>query len=112
MVVLSFLVIQQRRKNKVLLGDGGHDSLIVAGRTFANAAEYIPAGIAALVLLTVLHSSIYVIHLIGAILFVGRLVHAFGLSTTKLTLARMAGRVLTLAAYVIAAITLLLYAFA
>ena len=112
MVVLAFRVINQRRKNQVLLGDGGHDSLVVAGRTFGNAAEYIPAGIAALVLLTVLHSSIYVIHLIGAILFVGRLIHAFSLSTTKLTLGRMVGMVLTVAAYVIAAITLLLYAFA
>jgi uncharacterized membrane protein YecN with MAPEG domain len=112
MVVLSFLVIQQRRRNKVLLGDGGHDSLILAGRTFGNAAEYIPAGIAALVLLTVLHASIVTIHLVGALLFAGRFVHAFGLSATRLTLARMVGMVLTFAAYIVAAISLLLYAIA
>jgi uncharacterized membrane protein YecN with MAPEG domain len=112
MVVLSFLVIQQRRKNKVLIGDGGQEGLILAGRTFGNAAEYIPAGIAALVLLTVLHASIFVIHLVGVILFVGRLVHAFSLSTTRLTVTRMIGMVLTFAAYTIAAITLLLYAIA
>lgn len=112
MVVLSFLVVRQRQKNKVLLGDGGHDSLIVAGRTFGNAAEYIPAGIAALVLLAVLHNSYLVIHLVGLILFAGRLVHAVSLSTTKVTLTRMIGMVLTYAAYTIAAVTLLLYAFA
>ena len=112
MVVLSFLVIQQRRKNKVLLGDGGQERLILAGRTFGNAAEYIPAGIAALVLLTVLHASIVTIHLVGALLFIGRFVHAFGLSATRLTLARMVGMVLTFAAYVVAAISLLLYAVA
>ena len=112
MVVLSFLVIQQRRKNKVLIGDGGQEGLILAGRTFGNAAEYIPAGIAALVLLTVLHSSIYLIHLVGAILLIGRLFHAVSLSTRKLTVTRMIGMVLTFTAYVIAAVRLLLYALA
>jgi uncharacterized membrane protein YecN with MAPEG domain len=112
MVVLSFLVIQQRRRNKVLIGDGGQEGLILAGRTFGNAAEYIPAGIAALVLLTVLHSSIYLIHLVGAILLIGRLFHAVSLSTRKLTVTRMIGMVLTFTAYVIAAVRLLLYAFA
>ena len=112
MVVLAVRVVGQRRKNKVLLGDGGHDSLIVAGRTFANAAEYIPAGIAALVLLTVLNTSWYLIHLVGAVLFLGRLIHATGLSSTRLTLARMVGMILTFTAYAIAAVALLLYAFA
>jgi uncharacterized membrane protein YecN with MAPEG domain len=112
MVALSFRVIQQRHKSKVLLGDGGHEGLILAGRTFGNAAEYIPAGVAALVLLAVLHNSYFVIHLVGLILFLGRLLHAVSLSTSKLTATRMAGMALTYVAYAIAAVTLLLYAFA
>ena len=82
--------------------DAGIVERVLAGR----------AGIAALVLLTVLHASIYLIHLVGAILLIGRLFHAVSLSTRKLTVTRMIGMVLTFTAYVIAAVRLLLYAFA
>jgi uncharacterized membrane protein YecN with MAPEG domain len=111
MVVLAFRVISQRRKHKVLLGDGGHDSLVEASRGFGNAAEYVPAGMAAIVLMAVLNSSFYMIHLVGLLMFAGRILHAFTLSATKVTLGRLIGIVMTFAAYLIAAITLLFYAF-
>lgn len=111
MVVLAFRVIGQRRAHKVLLGDGGKEGLTLASRTFGNAAEYIPAGIAALTLLAVTGSSYYVVHLVGVVLFAGRVLHALGMSATKLTAGRMAGMILTFFAYITAAVTLVLYAF-
>ena len=57
MVVLSALVVRQRRTHRVGLGDGGQATLQLASRAFGNAAEYIPAGIAAMILLSLLRSS-------------------------------------------------------
>lgn len=112
MVWLALKVVGQRRKHSVLLGDGGKDGVIQAQRVFGNAAEYVPGGIAALVLLTVAGQSYYLIHVVGALLLIGRIIHAATLSTTRLTKGRMVGMVLTFAAYIVAAVALLLYAFA
>jgi uncharacterized membrane protein YecN with MAPEG domain len=113
MVVLSAMVVRKRRGLRIGAGDGGDDAMLRAVRVFGNAAEYIPAGIAAIVLLVVLRGSFYVIHLVGALLFIGRILHAMGLSgSTGVSLGRLAGMVLTYAAYVIAAVSLLMFAFA
>jgi uncharacterized membrane protein YecN with MAPEG domain len=111
LLVLAVRVVGQRRTHQVLLGDGGKEGLTLASRTFGNATEYIPAGMAAIILLTVLGASIYLIHFVGLVLFAGRVLHAMGMSASKLTAGRMAGMILTFAAYIIAAITLLFYAF-
>lgn len=111
MVVLAVRVVGQRRKHRVLLGDGGNDGVILAQRVFGNTAEYVPAGIAALVLMTVTSSSYYLVHLVGALLLIGRIVHAATLSTTRTTNGRVVGMVMTFLAYIVAAATLLLYAF-
>ena len=44
-IKLSFAVIGLRRKNKVGLGNGGHDDLERAIRAQGNFAEYVPFGI-------------------------------------------------------------------
>ena len=80
LVVLSVRVVLARRSNRVLLGDGGNAQVILAGRVFGNASEYIPVGIAALAVLTLLGLAAYALHMVGALLFAGRLIHALGLS--------------------------------
>jgi len=113
MVVLSALVVRKRRGLRIGAGDGGDQGLLQAMRAFGNAAEYIPAGIAVLVLLVVLKASYYLIHVIGLLLVLGRLAHALGLSTsTGVTPGRMVGMILTYIAYLAAAVSLLLFAFA
>jgi hypothetical protein len=54
MVVLAIRVISARRSNRVLIGDGGNAHVALSGRVFGNASEYIPLGVAALVVLVVL----------------------------------------------------------
>lgn len=48
---LSVLVVMRRRRHRVLFGEGGEAEMTTAVRAFGNAAEYIPPGIGALILL-------------------------------------------------------------
>lgn len=80
LVALALLVVLQRRKHKILLGDGGVPSLIQASRVFGNAIEYVPAGVAGLTLLALVGAHPSAVHVIGGGLLLGRVLHAFGLS--------------------------------
>lgn len=111
MVVLSVRVVLARRSNRVLLGDGGNAQVILAGRVFGNASEYIPAGIAALAVLTLLGLPAYALHVVGALLFAGRLVHALSLSDRKPTSGRVIGMALTFVALILAGAMLVVHAF-
>jgi len=51
LLVIAALVITQRRRHKISLGDGGNEHLIRAMRAHANASEYIPAGLVGITLL-------------------------------------------------------------
>lgn len=111
LTVLAVLVVRQRRKHGVGIGDGGVESLQLAIRAFGNATEYVPAGLVALTALAFAGAMPLVIHPIGLILFVGRLAHGFGLSRSSgVSLARTVGVLATWIAYVAAAAALLFYA--
>jgi uncharacterized membrane protein YecN with MAPEG domain len=85
--------------------------LIQAMRAFGNASEYVPAGLAALTLMAVLDVHPLVVHVTGVTLFLGRVLHAVGLSrSSEATLPRAAGVTLTWLAYVFAGVALLVYA--
>ena len=111
MVILSIRVVMARRSHRVLLGDGGKPEVILAGRVFGNAAEYIPVGIAALVALSVLGMPAYAVHAIGGTLFLGRLIHCVSLSDRKPTAGRVFGMALTFLALLGAGGMLLVHAF-
>ena len=108
---LSLLVVRQRNKHKVLIGDGGAQELILAGRAFGNATEYVPAGLAALVALALVQAPALMIHVAGGALLAGRLAHAYGISRTEaLSRGRAIGMTLTWLTYIFASVTLLYYA--
>jgi uncharacterized membrane protein YecN with MAPEG domain len=110
LVVLSVLVVRQRRTHRVTLGDADKPELQQAIRAFGNATEYVPAGICALAILAVVEAPAFIIHLAGLALFLGRVIHAVALSrTTGTSLGRAAGMMLTWVAYLFAAVTLLFY---
>jgi len=105
-VLLSALVVSNRSKNKVLLGDGGDDgapSLLTAIRTHANFAEYVPF---ALILIgyqeTVAGQTIMVKALCGA-LIVARVLHPMGMFAGGTNPMRAGGFVLTLTVIAVAA---------
>ena len=108
MVVLSARVVLGRRRLRVSMGDGGHDEMTVLSRTFANAAEYAPVGVAAMVLLALVGGSSMEVHLVGGALFAGRIIHPFGLANRRApNAARIAGMVLTWSALLGAGVLLL-----
>lgn len=113
LLVLSMLVVRQRQKHKVALGDGGVPELARVSRAFANATEYVPAGLIAIVVLAVLEAPPLAIHVIGFLLLAGRVIHAVGLSNSgAASIPRAIGVLLTWIAYVFAAAALLFYAIA
>ena len=81
LLALSMLVVRLRQKHKVALGDEGIPELARAIRAFGNAAEYVPAGIAALAVLAVTGAAPLAIHVVGLLLFAGRVLHAIGSPT-------------------------------
>lgn len=111
LLVLSVLVVRQRRRHKVVLGDGGVPELAQAIRAFGNATEYVPAGMAALATLAMVAAPPLAIHIAGFLLFAGRVLHGYGISRTgEASLPRAIGVVLTWLSYVFAGAALLFYA--
>lgn len=76
---LSLAVIKLRRKNRVSVGDGGNEQLELAIRTHANAVEYIPITLLLLLTLELNGAPTLLIHILGAALLIGRILHAIGL---------------------------------
>ncbi len=96
LVFLSVRVVMGRRRHRVLLGDGGVGEMNVTMRAFGNAAEYIPAGVAALILLALVEVDVLWIHVAGLALLAGRLIHPSGLKLTGgVPPARVVGMALT-----------------
>lgn len=83
-VRLSLSVIKLRRKNRILIGDGGIEELQLAIRTHANAVEYIPITLLLLLTLELNGAPKMLIHLLGATLITGRIIHAMGLPAKDL----------------------------
>ena len=101
MLVLSALVTRQRQKHKIPFGDDGVPELAQAIRAFGNASEYVPVGLAGLIVLDLAGAAPLLVHIGGFVLFVGRVIHAVGLSNTGgASVPRALGMTLTWAAYV------------
>jgi uncharacterized membrane protein YecN with MAPEG domain len=102
LLVLGYLVTRARRTHKIALGDGGNDPMLRAIRAHANAAEYIPAALVGLLMLSYFNKlPDWLIHASGISLTAGRILHAVGLHMGKLNLGRVAGTVLTYIAYLL-----------
>ncbi|MFL0797994.1 MAG: MAPEG family protein [Cellvibrionaceae bacterium] len=84
-ILLSYLVVRQRRNLRVAIGDGGEEALLCAIRVQANASEYLPIALLLLVGLELSTSSwnmAWLVHVFGSVIFISRVLHAFGLSNT------------------------------
>jgi len=84
-VALVRNVISLRRQHKVALGDGGHQDLLAAIRAHANAVEYLPIGLLLLLLLELGQGPAWLVHLLGSLFIIGRLIHANGVSKAIIT---------------------------
>lgn len=102
---LAFRVGQQRMKSNVIFGDGGNPGLQRAIRAHANNVEYVPLTLVLIGLLEIAGQPAWAIHILGAALFLGRALHAAGLSATEESSPpRLYGILLTWAALLAAAL--------
>ena len=102
LLVLSLRVIQQRRVARVSLGAGGNARLERAIRGQSNFIEYVPIALLMLLVLELARFSIYLLHLFGIVLLVGRLLHGYAFAfTAHARFGRSVGTALT---YVVLAI--------
>ncbi len=96
---LSFKVIQMRFRHRVSVGDGGEPAVTKAMRAQANCAEYAPIGVILLVLAELQGMPLWLVHVFGLALVVGRALHAIGFgSTPQIIPARRGGMYLTVGA--------------
>jgi len=104
-LVLSARVIGWRRVQQVELGHGEDPELLRRMRVHANFAEYVPFVLLLMALAENMSPPRPLLHLVGIMLVVGRLVHAYGLSQTPHILRyRVWGMILTLSALGISAL--------
>ena len=82
-LVLSARVITTRRRAQVSLGDGGDVELQRAIRGHANFAEYVPLALLLLLVIELSRFSIYVVHALGILLLVARLLHGYALCFSR-----------------------------
>jgi uncharacterized membrane protein YecN with MAPEG domain len=108
-LALSVLVIRQRLAAKVALGLGKAEGLLRASRAHGNFAEYVPVLVVLLLLLELGGSRSWLLHVLGAAILLGRVLHAAGISRSPERLAlRQAGMLLTFGPLAVAALALLL----
>ena len=104
-LVLSVRVIGWRREMRVEIGDGGERELLRRMRVHANFAEYVPYALLLMALSESMTPPRPLLHLVGVVLVIGRLLHAYGLGQTPQILRyRVLGMTLTFAAIGIAAL--------
>jgi uncharacterized membrane protein YecN with MAPEG domain len=100
LLALALLVVRQRMRHKVVLGDGGVEPLNRAIRVHGNAVEYAPLAVAGLVALALAGAAVWIVHVGGVALTLGRVLHAQGLSASSgRSFGRAAGTLLTWGAF-------------
>jgi uncharacterized membrane protein YecN with MAPEG domain len=108
-VALSVRTLNTRRRLRIAVGDGGSPEMLRAMRVHANCAEYVPLGLILLLTAQMQAAPSWLLHLIGATLLVGRLLHAWGVRQVREDFRfRVAGMALTFTSYLIASGWLLL----
>ncbi len=101
-LALTFTVIKNRYRLKVSLGDGGDEQMNRIIRGHGNFAEYVPMSLLLLAFAEIGGAGAVVIHLGGALLLTGRLLHGYALALTPRNMfARRYGMILTLASIVV-----------
>jgi len=79
-LVLAILVVRQRAKHSVSLGDGGNADVERAIRAHGNNVEYVAIALPGLIAVGLLGASLTLIHAAGLLVTVGRAAHAIGIS--------------------------------
>ncbi len=106
-LVLTARTIINRRTKKISLGHGDDEETERRIRAHANFVEYAPLGILLIAIAESLSAHIILLHLIGLMLLVGRLLHAYGVGGPKMDFKlRTWGMILTLNALALGSVVI------
>lgn len=78
--ILMFRVGQVRMGKDIFLGDGGDKLMLSRIRAHGNFTENAPLALLGLLILAILDAHPIAIHIFGASFFIGRVLHAMGMS--------------------------------
>lgn len=81
---LALQVVKARRKNSIKYGDGGIEALQVTRSAHSNATETIPIALLLLLGLEFNGANIWLVHALGSLFIVGRILHGKGILSNKL----------------------------
>ena len=96
--ILMFRVGQVRIGKKINMGDGGDKLMLSRIRAHGNFTENAPLTLLGLVALAFLGAHPIALHIFGAAFFIGRILHAIGMSG-KFIMGRVIGTLTTLLVY-------------
>lgn len=97
LLYLTVSVIRNRRSQSIVLSDGGDETMLRLIRGHANAAETMPMALGLIVVMALMGTPAWVVHLFGLALTIGRLTHAWHfLGEDRPLVARIVGMALTL----------------
>lgn len=82
-IILSVMVIKQRRKYKIAIGDKAAEGLQRFNRAHGNFVEYTPFFLIMLAMAEFNNLNLYAVHLIAIIFIIGRISHAYGLTVAE-----------------------------
>jgi uncharacterized protein len=81
---LALNVVKSRRKNRIKYGDGGVDDLLISRSAHSNATETIPIALILLFFLEYNGGYLWLVHLFGTSLIIGRILHCRGILSDTL----------------------------
>ncbi|MCG8509645.1 MAG: MAPEG family protein [Rhodospirillales bacterium] len=97
-----------RARTKIVIQDGGDQTMATAVRCFGNFAEYVPLALVLIAVLELNGGSATALHTLGVALVAGRTIHPFGLDAEKpITVGRVVGQSLTWGVVLVASALLL-----
>jgi uncharacterized protein len=79
LIPLTVRIVKLRYKHRVSLLDGGQDELTSAIRAHGNFVEYVPLCLLLLAFSELNNAPVWGLHILGATLLIGRLLHAYGI---------------------------------
>lgn len=111
-LVLTVRVVMRRNTVKASLGDGGDILLERRIRAHGNFIEFVPLVLILMMLMELQSQSIWLLHLVGVCLVVGRVIHCVNISRENESLGgRIVGMALTMTALGVASLAALLRSF-
>lgn len=107
-ITLSIATIKVRKKAQIAVGTDGDKLLLRRTRAHGNFAEYVPIAVMLIYANEYAGAATWWIHVLGGLLLVGRLSHAYGISQLNENLRfRISGMLMTFASIIASALSLL-----